>query len=75
MKLIRPTSASLSPELLKGHTEEEQKLYDLIWRQFISCQMPDAKYLSINAFIDVEDFRLFAKEERLYSMDIQKSRR
>ena len=23
--------------------------------------MPDAKYLSINAFIDVEDFRLFAK--------------
>ncbi len=58
---IRPTSASLSPELLKGHTEEEQKLYDLIWRQFISCQMPDAKYLSINAFIDVKDFRLFAK--------------
>ena len=46
---------------MKGHTEEEQKLYDLIWRQFISCQMPDAKYLSINAFIDVEDFRLFAK--------------
>mgnify|MGYP003315230082 CR=1 FL=1 len=44
---IRPTSASLTPEKLTGHSEEEVKLYDLIWRQFISCQMPDAKYLSI----------------------------
>ena len=45
---IRPTSASLTPEKLSGHTEEQVKLYDLIWRQFIACQMPDAKYLSIN---------------------------
>ena len=36
------TNKCLTPEKLTGHSEEEVKLYDLIWRQFIACQMPDA---------------------------------
>ncbi len=58
---IRPTSASLTPEKLSGHSEEEVKLYDLIWRQFIACQMPDAKYLSINAKVVLDDYVFSAR--------------
>ena len=58
---IRPTSASLTSEKLTGHSEEEVKLYDLIWRQFIACQMPDAKYLSINAKVVFDDYVFSAR--------------
>lgn len=42
---IRPTSLSRSPEQLKDSlTSEQYKLYSLIWKRFVSCQMPDAEY-------------------------------
>ncbi|PIR98045.1 MAG: type I DNA topoisomerase [Candidatus Colwellbacteria bacterium CG10_big_fil_rev_8_21_14_0_10_42_22] len=40
---IRPTNPALSPEDTKG-TDDEKKLYDLIWRRFMASQMPDAKF-------------------------------
>ncbi len=40
---IRPTDASRTPQALRGKlSEEQQRLYDLIWRRFVSCQMPPA---------------------------------
>ncbi len=37
---IRPTSATLLPEKLKSHLNEDQmKLYNLIWKRTIACQM------------------------------------
>ncbi len=37
---IRPTSASLAPESIKEHlTADQFKLYDLIWKRTIACQM------------------------------------
>lgn len=42
---IRPTDVRLSPESLKTYlSPEEYKLYDLIWRQFVSTQMIDAEF-------------------------------
>jgi DNA topoisomerase-1 len=44
---IRPTyiREELSPENLKAHlTKEQYRLYDLIWKRFVACQMPSAIY-------------------------------
>ncbi|MGA7802210.1 MAG: type I DNA topoisomerase, partial [Gammaproteobacteria bacterium] len=40
---IRPTSAEHTPDSLKEHLSAEQfKLYDLIWKRTVSCQMTHA---------------------------------
>jgi DNA topoisomerase I len=40
---IRPTSAQRTPESLKDHLSAEQlKLYDLIWKRTVACQMTHA---------------------------------
>ena len=42
---IRPTSAARTPESLKAFLSEEQfKLYDLIWKRTVACQMIPAVY-------------------------------
>jgi DNA topoisomerase-1 len=43
---IRPTDPFRTPESLRGALNEEQvRLYELIWRRFIACQMAPAEYL------------------------------
>ena len=40
---IRPTDVGLAPEKLKDYlTPEQARLYDLVWRRFVSCQMAPA---------------------------------
>lgn len=42
---IRPTSLSRSPEKIKDSlTSDQFKLYNLIWKRFVACQMADAEY-------------------------------
>jgi len=42
---VRPTDVDLTPLEIKGClTEEQFKLYDLIWRRFVACQMGQAKW-------------------------------
>ncbi len=42
---IRPTDVDLTPQEIKQHLNEEQfKLYDLIWRRFVACQMEPARW-------------------------------
>ncbi len=42
---IRPTDIDMAPEELKSFlTEEQYKLYDLVWRKFVSCQMTAARW-------------------------------
>lgn len=42
---IRPTDASITPEVVKPHVNEDQyKLYKLIWERFVGCQMVPAKW-------------------------------
>ncbi len=43
---IRPTNVDLRKEALEGVDEDAQRLYDLIWRQFVACQMPPARFIS-----------------------------
>ena len=46
---IRPTNAYLQVKDLINLSDEENKLYQLIWERFIASQLPDAEYLSTSA--------------------------
>ena len=42
---IRPTSVLRTPEKIKDSlTQDQYKLYSLIWKRFVACQMADAVY-------------------------------
>jgi len=42
---IRPTDVDLAPADIRPFlTEEQYKLYDLVWRRFVACQMEAAKW-------------------------------
>ncbi len=42
---IRPTSVMRTPESVKPHVEEDLfKLYELIWKRFVACQMTQAVF-------------------------------
>ena len=42
---VRPTDVSLTPERLKGDLDARQyKLYELIWKRFVACQMSPAEW-------------------------------
>ena len=58
---IRPTNAYMTADDLINQTEEEKRLYQLIWQQYIACQMPDAEYLSTSAKINISDYTFSAK--------------
>lgn len=42
---IRPTDVTLTPDSIRTKLNDEQfRLYDLIWRRFVSCQMVPAEW-------------------------------
>ena len=51
---VRPTNAYLKPQDVMHLSDEESKLYTLIWERFIASQMPDAEYLSTSAKVFVD---------------------
>ena len=62
---VRPTNAFLRPQDVMNLSEEESKLYKLIWERFIASQMPDAEYLSSSAKIFVGEHTFVARGREL----------
>jgi len=59
---IRPSDISISSTQLVGITDRDaERLYDLIWRQFVACQMMPAQYTSTRIDIKAGEFELRAK--------------
>ena len=58
---IRPSDVKLKSTELKGMERDAERLYELIWRQFVACQMPPAKYLSTTITVQAGDFELRAR--------------
>jgi DNA topoisomerase-1 len=58
---IRPSDVSVSQAQLKGMERDAERLYELIWRQFVACQMPPARYLSTTVTVAAGDYELTAK--------------
>lgn len=55
---IRPTDPERTPESVRNAlTDEQFKLYDLIWRRFIACQMTPAQWDSTQAVLSVTTSR------------------
>ena len=54
---IRPTIPSRTPDSMKDSLDAKQyKIYDLIWRRFIACQMQPAVFDSTTADISANNF-------------------
>ncbi|HKK50615.1 MAG TPA: type I DNA topoisomerase, partial [Myxococcota bacterium] len=55
---IRPSDANVHPGSISGLERDQQRLYELIWRQFVACQMVPAEYLSTSLTVKAADFEL-----------------
>ncbi|MFT0772261.1 type I DNA topoisomerase [Psychrobacter nivimaris] len=62
---IRPSNVNMKSTQLKGVERDAIRLYELIWRQFVACQMTPAKYLSVNLFVAAGDVELKARGRTL----------
>lgn len=62
---IRPSDVTVMPESLADMDADACKLYQLIWRQFVACQMASARYDSTTLTIAAGDFRLKARGRTL----------
>ena len=62
---VRPTNTFLKSSDLLNLSEEEVKLYKLIWDRFVASQMPDAEYLSTSAKINVNENIFVARGREL----------
>ncbi|MXP67397.1 type I DNA topoisomerase [Pantoea sp. Aalb] len=62
---IRPSNIYMLAEELKCMEANAKKLYQLIWRQFIACQMVPAQYDLSMLKVKADDFELKAKGRTL----------
>ncbi|EWH12363.1 DNA topoisomerase I subunit omega [Catenovulum agarivorans DS-2] len=59
---IRPSQVGvLSEHLGKDIDPDAKRLYELIWRQFVACQMTPAKYKASTISVKADEFELKAK--------------
>lgn len=62
---IRPSHVLVKSSQLTGMERDAQRLYELIWRQFVACQMVPARYQSVNLIVTAGDIELKAKGRTL----------
>lgn len=55
---IRPSNASAKPGSIAGLERDAERLYELIWRQFMACQMTDAQYTSTSLSVAADRYEL-----------------
>ncbi|QCZ93780.1 type I DNA topoisomerase [Salinimonas iocasae] len=58
---IRPSNVNVTADSLKDMERDAQRLYELIWRQFVACQMVPAKYDATTIKVVADDYELVAK--------------
>ncbi len=58
---IRPSNIDVGVHVLKKMEADAKKLYQLIWNQFVACQMTPAKFDSITLTVKAGDFDLKSK--------------
>ncbi|WP_027962277.1 type I DNA topoisomerase [Halomonas halodenitrificans] len=58
---IRPSEVGRRATDLAGMERDAERLYELIWRQFVACQMTAAEYLSTTLTVEADGYELRAK--------------
>jgi DNA topoisomerase-1 len=53
---IRPSNVNTAANALVGMEPDAVRLYEIIWRQFVACQMPPAEYTSTTVVAQAGDF-------------------
>ncbi|CAA0108319.1 type I DNA topoisomerase [Zhongshania aliphaticivorans] len=55
---IRPSDVNVEPTQLAGMERDAERLYTLIWRQFVACQMASADFTSTSITVTAGDCEL-----------------
>ncbi|MFQ3201893.1 MAG: DNA topoisomerase-1, partial [Zhongshania sp.] len=55
---IRPSDVTVEPSQLAGMERDAERLYTLIWRQFLACQMASADFTSTSIIVTSGVFEL-----------------
>ncbi|MBO6563930.1 MAG: type I DNA topoisomerase [Pseudomonadales bacterium] len=55
---IRPSDVTVHSTNLKSMERDAERLYELIWRQFVACQMPNADYISTSVLVAAGNLEL-----------------
>lgn len=63
---IRPTDVTVSADQLKSLEADAKKLYQLIWQQFVACQMTEAEYDATTLTVRAGEYTLKAKGRTLW---------
>ncbi len=58
---IRPSDVYVPQSALNGMERDAERLYELIWRQFVACQMANAEYTSTTVTVSAGDYELNTK--------------
>jgi DNA topoisomerase-1 len=58
---IRPSDVNVKQNAVQGMERDAERLYEMIWRQFVACQMTPARYLSSTVTVSAGDFDMNAK--------------
>ncbi|SDZ79128.1 type I DNA topoisomerase [Microbulbifer marinus] len=58
---IRPSDVRVQPNMLTGVERDAERLYNLIWQQFVACQMTPAQFTSTSVVVSAGDFELRAR--------------
>jgi DNA topoisomerase-1 len=58
---IRPSDVTVLQTALQGMERDAERLYELIWRRFVACQMPPAEYTSTVVTVTAGGYELSAK--------------
>ncbi len=55
---IRPSAVGTMPAHLKGMERDAERLYALIWQQFVACQMTPAEFISSAITVEAAGYEL-----------------
>jgi len=55
---IRPSDVAVKADAISGLEKDAERLYELIWRNFVACQMTDAQFLSSSVEAQTGDYTL-----------------
>lgn len=58
---IRPSDVRVTQNDLQSMERDAERLYELIWRQFVACQMTSARYRSTTVTVAAADYALTAR--------------
>ncbi|MEH6518007.1 MAG: type I DNA topoisomerase [Halioglobus sp.] len=58
---IRPSDVNVQQAMLKGMERDAERLYEMIWRQFVAGQMPAAEYTATVVTVSAGEYSLNAK--------------